>query len=70
MYSNGLTLQGYTPLQFPDALPAAFDDLIEWVGAGQLIPLETERHGLDALPGAISGLFNGENIGKMIVTTT
>lgn len=34
---------------------------------GQLIPLETERHGLDALPGAISGLFRGEDIGKMIV---
>jgi NADPH-dependent curcumin reductase CurA len=29
--------------------------------------LETERHGLDALPGAISGLFRGEDIVKMIV---
>ena len=42
-------------------------DLIGWVDTGQLIPLETERHGLDALPGAISGLFRGEDIGKMIV---
>lgn len=67
LYGNGLTLQGYTPLQFPDALPGALDDLIGWVEAGQLNPLETERHGLDALPGAIAGLFRGENIGKMVV---
>ncbi|GAA4201758.1 MDR family NADP-dependent oxidoreductase [Actinocatenispora rupis] len=68
IYGNGLTLQGFTPLQFPDALPAALDDLVDWVRDGALIPLETERRGLDALPGAISGLFRGENIGKMIVT--
>ncbi|MFJ8228498.1 zinc-binding dehydrogenase [Streptomyces sp. NPDC094448] len=68
VYSNGLTLQGYTPLQFPDALPAALDHLVDWVESGRLIPLETQRHGLEALPGAISGLFRGENIGKMIVT--
>jgi hypothetical protein len=68
VYGNGLTLQGYTPLQFPDALPAALDHLIGWVENGRLISLETERHGLEALPGAISGLFRGENIGKMIVT--
>ena len=40
---------------------------IGWLDAGQLIPLVTERHGLDALPGAISGLFWGQDIGKMIV---
>lgn len=68
LYANGLTLQGYTPLQFPHALPAALDHLVAWVEDGRLIPLETERHGLDALPGAISGLFRGENVGKMVVT--
>ncbi|MFE3170099.1 zinc-binding dehydrogenase [Amycolatopsis sp. NPDC059090] len=70
LYGNGLTLQGYTPLQFPHALPAALDHLVDWVETGQLIPLETERHGLDALPAAFAGLFRGENIGKMTVTTT
>ncbi|MGP4017766.1 zinc-binding dehydrogenase [Saccharopolyspora sp. 5N708] len=68
LYANGLTLQGYTPVQFPDALPAALDHLVDWVETGQLTPLETERHGLEALPGAISGLYRGENIGKMVVT--
>ncbi|MCI2417947.1 NADP-dependent oxidoreductase [Saccharopolyspora sp. K220] len=68
LFANGLTLQGYTPVQFHDALPAALDHLVDWVETGQLIPLETERHGLEALPGAISGLYRGENIGKMVVT--
>jgi NADPH-dependent curcumin reductase CurA len=68
VYANGLTLQGFTPDQFPDALAPALDDLIGWVHAGRLIPLETERHGLDALPTAFAGLFRGENVGKMIVS--
>jgi len=68
VYANGLTLQGFTPNQFPDALAPALDDLIGWVDAGRLIPLETERHGLDALPTAFAGLFRGENVGKMLVS--
>nr|WP_164843463.1 NADP-dependent oxidoreductase [Mycobacterium lepraemurium] len=68
LYAKGLTMQGFTPQQFPDALPDALDDLIDWVDTRQLIPLETERHGLNALPGAITGLFRGENTGKMIVS--
>lgn len=68
IYANGLTLQGFTPAQFPDALPHALDELIGWVDTGKLITLQTERHGLDSLPGAITGLFRGENVGKMIVT--
>lgn len=38
LYANGLTLQGYTPLQFPHALPAALDHLVAWVEDGRLIP--------------------------------
>jgi len=68
LFANGLTLQGYTPLQFPDALPAALERLIDWVERGEMVALETERHGLESLPEAFSGLFHGENIGKMIVT--
>jgi hypothetical protein len=68
LFINGLTMQGYTPVQFPDALPAAFDRLIDWVNTGALVPLETERRGLESLPSAFSGLFRGENIGKMVVT--
>jgi NADPH-dependent curcumin reductase CurA len=67
LYANGLTMQGFTPTQFPDALPRALDDLIDWVEHGRLIPLETERRGLDALPTAFAGLFRGDNVGKMIV---
>jgi NADPH-dependent curcumin reductase CurA len=68
IYANGLTLQGFTPNQFLTALPDALDELIRWVDTGRLVALETERHGIDALPAAITGLFRGENTGKMIVT--
>jgi NADPH-dependent curcumin reductase CurA len=30
--------------------------------------VETERHGIDALPEAITGLFRGDNVGKMIMS--
>jgi NADPH-dependent curcumin reductase CurA len=65
---NGLRFEGFTPVQFQDAWPAALDHLVEWVRSGRLIPLETERHGLEALPGTVAGIFRGENIGKMVVT--
>ena len=67
IYSNGLTLQGFTPMQFVGVLPQALGQLIQWVDTGQLIALETARYGIDALPDAITGLFHGENTGKMIV---
>jgi NADPH-dependent curcumin reductase CurA len=65
---NGLRFEGFTPVQFQDAWPGALDHLVDWVQSGQLIQLETERHGLEALPGAVAGIFRGENIGKMVVT--
>lgn len=65
---NGLTLRGFTPLHYADMVPTALDELMRWVKCGELIPLETERRGLDALPVAFSGMLRGENIGKMVVT--
>jgi len=68
IYINGLRFEGFTPDQFPQLWPQALDDLIEWVDSGLLIPVETERHGLEALPGAVAGVFRGENVGKMVVS--
>ena len=68
MHSNGLRFEGFTPALFLDEWPAAVDQLLAWVQDGRLVPLETELHGLESLPRALSGLFAGRNVGKMVVT--
>jgi len=68
IHRNGLRFEGFTPLLFKDLWPKAISNLMEWVKAGQLIPLETESQGLESLPTPFAGLFRGENIGKMVVT--
>ncbi|MET8983154.1 NADP-dependent oxidoreductase [Streptomyces sp. NPDC004539] len=65
---GALTLRFFTPLHFAGMFPAARTELTEWVREGKILPLTTERHGLEALPGAFSGMMRGENMGKMLVT--
>jgi NADPH-dependent curcumin reductase CurA len=68
IHANGLRWQSFTTAQFAEYEPAAVAQLGHWLRTGRIVALETERHGLDALPAAMVGLLRGENTGKMVVT--
>jgi NADPH-dependent curcumin reductase CurA len=65
--ANGLTVQGYSPFHYAEHFGEATGDLLAWVTAGDITPLETIEHGFDAIPQAYANLFTGANTGKMIV---
>jgi NADPH-dependent curcumin reductase CurA len=70
IHLNGLRFEGLSPALFVQEWPQARLQLRAWVDAGQIVPLETRLHGLESLPAALVALFRGENIGKMVVTTS
>jgi NADPH-dependent curcumin reductase CurA len=41
--------------------------LASWMRTGAITALETRLVGLDSAPGALSRMFAGENVGKMII---
>jgi NADPH:quinone reductase len=67
IHRNGLRFEGFTPLHFREQWMSAIHQLVEWVNSGQLLPLETELHGLESLSDALAGIFRGNNVGKMVV---
>jgi NADPH-dependent curcumin reductase CurA len=68
VHRRGLRFQGFTRSQFAEFLPAANAQLAHWLRTGAVKALETERHGLEALPETFLGMLSGENIGKTTVT--
>ncbi|WP_299696425.1 NADP-dependent oxidoreductase [Hydrocarboniphaga sp.] len=68
IHANGLRFESYTTFHFQKFFPAAIAQLAYWLRAGQIIALETRLEGLDSAPSAVSRMFRGENIGKMIIT--
>ncbi len=68
IHANGLRWESFTTAHFNEFTPAAIAQMAYWVREGKIIPLETEYHGLEAVPRAMVGLLRGENIGKMVVT--
>jgi NADPH-dependent curcumin reductase CurA len=65
--ANGLTVHGYSPFHYAEHFGEATDDLLAWVAARDITPLETIEYGFDAIPQAYANLFTGANTGKMIV---
>jgi len=47
--------------------PAFVRDMTAWIAEGKLQWRETIEEGIDNAPKAFLKLFNGENIGKMLV---
>ena len=45
-------------------------ELAEWLRTGQLEALETVVEGFDTLPRAINMLFDGDNVGKLVIRVT
>jgi len=61
------TLQGFIILDHFAKLEEVSGQLAEWVADGSLQPLETVVEGFEQLPNAINMLFDGANVGKLVV---
>jgi hypothetical protein len=62
-----LRLEGFIVTDHLDQRPAFFADMKQWIAAGKIKWQETVVDGLQNAPRAFIGLFQGQNIGKMLV---
>jgi hypothetical protein len=60
-------MKGFIVNDYASRFPEGFKALAEWVGSGQLKYTNTTYHGLEKLPEAFIALFEGKNLGKLIV---
>jgi NADPH-dependent curcumin reductase CurA len=60
-------LQGFIVLDHLGRIGEAAPELAGWMAEGTLQPLETVVEGFDQLPIAINMLFDGANVGKLVV---
>ncbi|OBH88686.1 NADP-dependent oxidoreductase [Mycobacterium sp. E2733] len=61
------TLQGFIVLDHFGRAPEAMTEIAELIEGGKLTPLETVVEGFEQLPTAINMLFDGKNVGKLVV---
>ena len=62
-----LTMQGFIVADHFDKLQHFYADMAKWIAEGQIKWKETVVDGIENAPKAFTGLFKGENFGKMIV---
>ena len=62
-----VTLQGFIVLDHLGRAQEAADDIAGLMAQGKLTPLETVIEGFEQLPTAINMLFDGKNVGKLVV---
>jgi NADPH-dependent curcumin reductase CurA len=62
-----LTLQGFIVGDHVDRRDQFYDDMGSWISANQIRWQETIVEGIENAPRAFIGLFQGENLGKMVV---
>ena len=60
-------MQGFLASDFAHRYDEAFVRLAQWVREGKLRYREDILEGLEAAPGAIAGLYRGENLGKRLI---
>ena len=61
------TVRGLLVLDHLDRLASFRTEVGQWLRDGRIRSRETVVAGLDAMPGAFTGLYRGENIGKTVV---
>jgi NADPH-dependent curcumin reductase CurA len=61
------TLQGFIVLDHFGRAPEAITEIAGLIAGGALTPLETVVEGFEQLPTAINMLFDGKNVGKLVV---
>ena len=62
-----VTLQGFIVLDHFGRAPEAISEIAGLIADGRLRPLETVVEGFEQLPTAINMLFDGKNVGKLVV---
>lgn len=62
-----LRLEGFIVLDHNDQTHAFLSDMTQWIQAGHIKWQETVEHGIENAPLALTKLFKGENLGKMLV---
>lgn len=60
-------MQGFIVNNYASRFPEGIKALAGWVGSGQLKYTNTTYHGFEKLPEAFMALFEGKNLGKLIV---
>ncbi len=69
LLTRSVMLQGFIVSNYTERFSEGYEHLGKWVSEGKIKYRETIIHGFDQLPRALSGLFSGENKGKMLVET-
>jgi NADPH-dependent curcumin reductase CurA len=67
LLTRSVLMQGFIVSNYQNQFAEGISHLSGWVKEGKLKYKETMVKGFDKLPGALLGLFEGDNIGKMIV---
>lgn len=67
LITSRASMTGFLLYDFEEKFPQAASQLGKWVGAGKIITEEDETIGLQNAPDALNRLFEGKNIGKVIV---
>ncbi len=67
LLTRSALMQGFIIGNYQSRFPEGVKQLTKWVTENKLTFKETIVHGFDQLPAAFIGLFDGKNIGKMIV---
>ena len=63
-----LSIRGLVSMDFfRDRFGAFQEDMIDWLNSGAIKPLEVVVDGLENAPAALQGMFDGKNMGKLIV---
>jgi NADPH-dependent curcumin reductase CurA len=60
-------MQGILIFDFAERFAEALPELARWVGEGRIRYREDILEGIEAAPGAIAGLYRGENLGKRLI---
>ncbi len=64
---NRVTVQGFIILDYFARFPEAIAQLGQWVAEGKVKDQHTVVEGLEKAPDAVNMLFDGDNLGKLIV---
>lgn len=64
------TVQGFIVMDHFGRAPEAIAEIASLISDGRLTPLETVVEGFEQLPTAINMLFDGKNVGKLVVKIT
>ena len=67
LLTRSVLMQGFIVSNFEDKFPEGIKMLAQWLQEGKLKFTETTAKGFENLPAALLGLFEGDNVGKMVV---